>query len=64
MANETLPGLHVVQIRYHGSERARPESDPSPTPNDVLIPIIRPLQRWFTSVYPSSAKGFHITAKT
>ncbi len=28
MANETLPGLHVVQIRYHGSERARPESDP------------------------------------
>ena len=30
MAAETerLPGLHVVQIRYQGSERALPESDP------------------------------------
>ena len=23
------PGLHVVQIRYQGSERAEPESDPT-----------------------------------
>src|ERR671913_671286 len=31
MAAETkgLPGLHVVQIRYQGSERALPGSDPT-----------------------------------
>ena len=28
MAIETLPGLQVVQVRYYGDERARPESDP------------------------------------
>lgn len=28
MQSATLPGLHVVQIRYQGAERARPESDP------------------------------------
>src|ERR671912_2343667 len=26
---ERPPGLHVVQIRYQGSERAEPESDPT-----------------------------------
>ncbi len=28
MVTSSLPGLHVVQIRYQGSDRARPESDP------------------------------------
>jgi arginase len=28
MATETLPGLHVVQLRYHGDKPWRPEADP------------------------------------
>src|SRR5688500_19748033 len=28
-ATERLPGLHIVQVRYQGSERASAESDPS-----------------------------------
>jgi len=28
MATKPRPGLHIVQVRYQGDERSRPESDP------------------------------------